>query len=314
MHVLEPAWETVKREFEAARGESEREARRRITYEFNQFFRRLRQYQAEADWFVAVLECAGKFASESAIFAVSGGKLELRGQHNLGLADGFSMAAKEAAGFAAAIESKEPTIALRSAGEVSEALGSADRSQRAHLFPVLNGERVVAIVFAAGEQEVDANALELIANLGSAALERRANANIHTQIIQARAAESDDEIAPEKDAARGENGATEHASQALPSWGDLPQEQREQHIRAQRFSRVAVAEMLLQRAEACRAGRQQNNLYLYLKNEINKARETYRSRFMNVPSMVDYLHLELIRAAVDGNENNLGAEYPGPLA
>jgi len=35
---------------------------------------------------------------------------------------------------------------------------------------------------------------------------------------------------------------------------------------------------------------------------------------MNVsPTMVDYLHLEMVRSLADDDPNNLGPEYPGPL-
>jgi hypothetical protein len=84
-------------------------------------------------------------------------------------------------------------------------------------------------------------------------------------------------------------------------------------VRAQRFSRVKVAEMELSRPEACRAGREKGNLYLFLKNEIEAARNAFREQFMLIPSMVDYLHLELVRAAAEGDEKRLGADYPGQL-
>jgi hypothetical protein len=51
-----------------------------------------------------------------------------------------------------------------------------------------------------------------------------------------------------------------------------------------------------------------------LKKEIDAARETFRNQFMGDRSMVDYLHLELVSAAAEGDEAKLGADYPGPLA
>ena len=71
--------------------------------------------------------------------------------------------------------------------------------------------------------------------------------------------------------------------------------------------------MQLARPEACRAGREQRDLYLLLKSEIEQARETYRKQFMTIPSMVDYLHLALVQTPAEGDEVKLGAEYPGPL-
>jgi hypothetical protein len=109
------------------------------------------------------------------------------------------------------------------------------------------------------------------------------------------------------------NGRTEAPIPALPAWADLDEQQRTLHIRAQRFSRVTIAEMQLFRPEACRAGREQSNLYIFLKGELDKAREIYRKQFMTIPSMVDYLHLELVRTVAGGDELKLGADYPGQL-
>jgi hypothetical protein len=96
-------------------------------------------------------------------------------------------------------------------------------------------------------------------------------------------------------------------------WADLDESQRQLHIRARRFARVAVAEMQLSKPEACRAGREQGDLYLFLKNEIDKAREIYSRQFRTMSSMADYLHLELVRNAAEGEDLKLGADYPGQL-
>jgi hypothetical protein len=99
----------------------------------------------------------------------------------------------------------------------------------------------------------------------------------------------------------------------MPTWADLSEKERALHLRAQRFARVAVAEMLLAKPNGARAGREQKDLYLFLKPEIDKARERYRKEFLTIPSMVDYLHLELVHSAAEGDEAKMGAEYPGQL-
>ena len=96
----------------------------------------------------------------------------------------------------------------------------------------------------------------------------------------------------------------------LPLWADLDESQRQLHIRARRFARVTVAEMQLSKPEACRAGREQGDLYLFLESEIDKAREIYSKQFRTISSMADYLHLELVRTAAGGDELKLGADYP----
>ena len=99
----------------------------------------------------------------------------------------------------------------------------------------------------------------------------------------------------------------------LPAWADLDEHQRQLHMRAQRFARVTVAEMQLAKPGECRAGRAKADFYLFLNKEIDKAREIYRKQFMTISSMVDYLHLELVQTAVEGDERKLGADYPGQL-
>ncbi len=297
MPAVDESWETIKREFTAAYSQAAQSARTQVTNELNQALRRLRNYQTQAEWLSAVLDGASRLAHQVALLELSNGVLTLRGQHNLHAPENFSFPVTAAPAFASAIESRDPIVALRTPSEVTGPLSGPDLSERAHLFPIANGSRVVAVLFAADADYLDLNGLELIAGLASAVLERRVNSDLHAQIASA--------------APPGTNQALP-VSKNLPAWADLSEEQRNLHIKAQRFSRVAVAEMELAKPEACRAGREQENLYVYLKNDIEKAREKFRLQFMTIPSMVDYLHLELVRAA-EGDELKLGADYPGQL-
>ncbi len=289
MHALDEACETIKRDFDAACAQ--------ITNELNQSLRRLRHYQSEAEWISAVLDGAARFVREVAVFSVNNGVLSLRGEYNLNLPEKLSFPVVSAAAFASAIQSKDLVIALRKPSEVGEALSVPAHGERAHIVPIPNGDRVAAVLFAADREYMDVNALEVIASLASAVLERRSNLSLHAQIVEPAPP------APKKEAPKT----------GLPGWVDLSEEQRSLHLRAQRFSRVEVAEMQLAHPEACRAGREQANLYMFLKKEIDTARETYRKQFMTIPSMVDYLHLEVVRTAAEGDELKLGAEYPGQL-
>jgi hypothetical protein len=166
----------------------------------------------------------------------------------------------------------------------------------------------VAILFAADQEYIDLNALELVAGLASAVLERYSNVSLHSRIEPATKERATEPAVPIQ-----REVAPPAAKPTLPAWADLSEGQRALHIRAQRFSRVAVAQMQLAKPEACQAGREQSNLYLFLKPEIEKARESYRKQFMTIPSMMDYLHIELVKTAAEGDEMKLGAEYPGQL-
>lgn len=289
IHSLDTAWRDIERRFEAACAQS----RAQVVNELNQLLRRFRQYSGEADWVRLVLEGASVFAGQVALFSLDAGSLRLRGQSNLDLPESLSFPCAQAAAFEAVRTSRDAVIALRTQTEVTEILGSSDPDERAHLFPISNPSRVAAILFAAVDAATDVQALELVAGLASCALERQANATQHSQIASA--------PVPSPRAAR------------LPAWAGLDESQRQLHIRARRFARVTVAEMQLSKPEACRAGREQSDLYLYLKNEIDKAREIYSTQFRTISSMADYLHLELVHTAADGDELKLGADYPGQL-
>jgi hypothetical protein len=297
VHALDQAWEIIRREFDSSCAQAARAARYQLTNELNQLLRRFRHYQNEADWIAALLDGAARFAQHAAIFSLHNDTLRLRAQSNLDLPDELVFELKSAPAFASAVETRDPVIALRTASEVTKHLAGAESTERCHLVPILNGARTVAILFVADQDYMDVNALELIAGVASAVLERSSNAGLHSRIAGM--------IKPE--------AAPVPPKPALPSWTELSEAQRALHIQAQRFSRVAVAEMQLAKPQACRAGREQNNLYLFLKPEIDKARESYRQRFMTIPSMVDYLHLELVNTAAEGDEMKLGAEYPGQL-
>ncbi len=299
MHALDQAFETIRREFDASCAQRARAARFQLTNELNQLLRRFRHYRDEAEWVAALLDGATRFAAHAAIFLLENETLRLRAHSNLDLPDGLTFPLASAPAFASAAETHDPVIALRTASEVTHDLAAAEPGERCHLIPIMNGARTVAILFAADQEYMDVNALELIAGIASAVLERQSNTALHAQI--APPAKSETRVPPPS------------KNPALPAWADLSEEQRNLHLRAQRFARVSVAEMQLAKPHACRAGREQSNLYLFLKPEIDSARESYRRQFMTIPSMVDYLHLELVNTAAGGDEMKLGAEYPGQL-
>lgn len=315
MQLPEAAWDSLRREFNAACSESARAARLQAALELNQLVRRLRQYQTEAEWVSCILDGAGKFVEQLAVFSLQNGTLRLRGKQNFDFAEDLSLPLESAGAFGSAVETKDPVVALRSPGEVGTALSTQNPADRAHILPVTNGSRVPALIFAADTDRVDLNALELIASIGSLVLERSSNTALHTHIAAFGAgALSGAGPRPAPGASPGSAPpSTPRLPPALPAWADLDENHRTLHLRAQRFSRVTVAELQLSRPEACRAGRDQANLYVFLKGELDKARDRYRKQFMTIPSMVDYLHLELVRTAAEGDELKLGADYPGQL-
>jgi hypothetical protein len=85
-------------------------------------------------------------------------------------------------------------------------------------------------------------------------------------------------------------------------------------VRAQRFARVRVAELRLYQSAEVKLGRAERNLYGALRAEIDAAREEFRREHLGgCPSMVDYVHLEIVRTLANDDDTLLGGEYPGPL-
>lgn len=310
MHPLDTLWEDIKREFSAACNQSAQAGRAEVFYELNQVLRRFRQYEGEADWVRLVIESASAFARQVALFSLENDVLNLRGQVNLEVPEVLTFPPGWAGAFEAVCQSKDTITALRTAGEVTEALSASDSGERAHLFPIANGSRLAAVLFASDGADTDVNALELISGMASSVLERQSNATLHSQILLGVQSAPMEQRAL---AAVGTDAPVAKPAARLPTWTELDEKQRHLHIRAQRFARVTVAEMQLAKPEACRAGREQGDYYLFLNKEIDKAREIYRTQFMTIPSMVDYLHLELVHTAAEGDEEKLGADYPGQL-
>ena len=311
MHAFDQALEAVRQQHEVTCAQAARASRYQVTNELNQVVRRFRNYRNESEWMAALLDGATRFVEQVAVFSVQGDGFHVRVQANLDIPPDLKISFADAAAFRSAVETRDPVIALRTPSEVTQALAGSDPGDRCHVIPIMNGARAVAMLFAADDEYMDGNALELIAGVASMVLERQSNTGLHAQIASAA---KPDAAELKKSEPEPEAEHLNHVKKAaLPAWADLSEDQRALHIRAQRFSRIAVAEMQLAKPQGCRAGREQGNLYLFLKPEIEKARETYRKQFLTIPSMVDYLHLELVKTAAEGDEMKLGAEYPGQL-
>lgn len=307
MHPLDPAWQALINEFDTAQARAASAAKTAVSENLNQTARRLKSYKADTDWYDAVLDGAAIFAPETALFAVESDRYVLKGARGLGLAADLAISAARAAAFRNAVESGELVMALATANEVSDTLAEAIPVNRALVLPVSNGSRVAALLFCVAREGTDANALELIVTIASSVLERHSRGPAHLQIAAAQLP-----VAAAPAPSKPDATAAEPAGRSVP-WKDVPESDLLQHLRAQRLARVKVAEMELYRPEACEAGRAQQNIYLFLKREIDSARETFRNQFLTTGSMVDYLHLELLARLAQNETASLGADYPGQM-
>jgi hypothetical protein len=85
------------------------------------------------------------------------------------------------------------------------------------------------------------------------------------------------------------------------------------HMEARRFARLLVSEIKLYNEHHVLEGRENRDLYLRLKRDIDRSREMYEKRVSaQVSRRIDYFHDEIIRILGDNDPSTLGSDYPGP--
>lgn len=209
----------------------------------------------------------------------------------------------------AAIETRDPMVALGTATEISpvlaEAFGSVfqrSADQKAYLFPVQTRHSVVAMLIAAGV-EVSAP-IELLCEAAGMRLEA---AGIRSSGAPGPNPKSAGSIELAQEVPASETSAPR-------AWGELSLEDQKLHLQAQRIARVRVAEMRLYHENELRSGVAGSDIYGALQNEINSARDQFLQTFLSKsPTMVDYLHLEILRSLAHDDDRLLGNNYPGPM-
>jgi hypothetical protein len=311
------------------------ESRRALAEELNQAVRRLRLAADADDLYLNLLDVTVPFCEQAAVFSIHDKRARaerMRRPAPVHPGEGAavpSLPALEfqvsaAAAFSAAIDTRDPVIAMSTRAEVSPELVRlfAHRpDERVYLFPLVAGGQVAGILYAAGG--VHAPTLELLSEV--AGLRLHALAAVPASVRAAAAAagpaiasrpEPDRLVAistnlkaPEVAAAPAANPPKQHKE-----WWALTREQQQKHLAAQRFARVQVAEMRLAKPGALRSGRASHDIYAALKQPIDEARQKFRENHMTaLPTVVDYLHLELVRSLANDDAIMLGPDYPGPL-
>jgi predicted RecB family endonuclease len=284
-------------------------ARKELAEELNQAVRRLRECARADDVWDVLAASTAPFCDRAAVYSVSGDML--RGESVRGLdplnAERLRELAfdiQEAGAFAGVVETREPVVALASSGEIGTVnleLFGHPADDRVYLFPVLSRQSVVGVLYAASEsREVEIAALEMLAVTASAALDALAAVEPPAPVKIQPALVALEQAPP--------------AAVQAPDWTALPRADQEPHLRAQRLARVLAAEIRLYQPDAVRSGRARRDLYSALRQEVEGARETFRRECMAAcPSMIDYLHLELVGSLANGDARLFGLSYPGPL-
>jgi hypothetical protein len=282
-----------------AAAESRAAAERDLARKLNQAIRCLRGSE-NGDWSTELVQATQGFCDRAALFTLQDGSLHLEAARGAVPAKPLDDVPLETApAFANAVESRDTVIAMRTKGELSPRIASwtgEAESWRSYIFPVASRGHVLGLLYAdADHRAVESSALELLA------IAAGAFAGEHAAAAQ-KPAELASVVAP-----TGQKPVT-------VAWTSLTREQQDLHHRAQRFSRVQVAEIRLYKSENVKKGRAGRCLYTSLKTEIDAAREAYRNDYLCASdTMVDYLHPELVRTLANDDAELLGPDYPGPL-
>jgi DNA gyrase/topoisomerase IV subunit B len=297
--LFEDRFQQLSTDAENLFAEARERVRRDYADQINQAVRRMRLAPDAEELNATLVDTAACFASSAAVFTVEGDIAageRIRGV-NEEAAEKFAslrLPLASAPALAGAVESREPAVAAAIPGEVSQEmvdLAGHGAEGRVSVFPVISREKTVALLYAWGNPQ--GPALETLAQVASA---------IRTAMDPAPAPPPEPLL------------QIEPAPKAKPSWDSLSPEEQQLHLRAQRSARVQVAELRLYESEAVKSGRASRDLYGALRQKIDDARgEFHRTFFTKCPSMVDYLHLELVRTLANDDPELLGKEYPGPL-
>ncbi len=302
MPLLPPPRDPISTQFDAARKAVDEQltslaltlkdqaakSRRDLTGQLSQHFRRLRTFENERTWIDAVLDACAPFSFRSVFFIVSKGNLEWKAARNVEVKAGIAVRLDQAPAFAAAFESAEITVALKTSGELSKALSNSlgeEPQERITLAPISANGRVLAILYA---EDADAAGLELISIMAGSTLEahQRQSKASDTGLLQ---------IAP-------------------AAGSGMSLEDEELDFRAQRFARLRVSEIRLYETVKVQDGRQSKTLYRTLQLRIDDAREAYRNQFAAASStLVDHLDREFVRTLAQGDRELMGPDYPGPI-
>jgi hypothetical protein len=268
--------------------------------QLNQAARRIRQADNASEAGATLVDAASSFATSVLLLRIEGSRASTDALCGVpeDRAVGFrnqEIPLEKAPALAEAIRTLDPVTAIATPMEVSAELADLARgSERISIFPVVVNDRVPALLCAWGE--VESSAVELLAQVAAIAF----------RILP---------MSPDIVPVAGLVQAASPAPAPASSWDALSHQDQQIHLRAQRAARVEAAEIRLYERDGVEDGRKRRDLYNALRSRIDAARESFhKTYFSATPTMVDYLHLELLRTLAHDDPDLLGKDYPGPLA
>ncbi len=260
----------------------------------NQSLRRLREAAGEEHILRTLCESCAPFADLLVVLVFENNQARVVASRGFESGE-FSFEIGAAPAVVSAIESRDPVVALGTEAEVSAVLSQRihaahghDADQNAYLFPLNARHSTVAMLVALGSSPSNpplSAPIELLCGAAGIRLESLMQPALPVAIGPPRI-----------------------------SWETLTPDDQKLHLQAQRMARVKVAEMRLECAPELRRGIAAADIYLELGPVIEAARVLFRQNFLTKSStMVDYLHLEILRSLAHEEDRLLGPGYPGPL-
>ena len=276
--ILETRISQLSVEMEGLFAEARERGRRESADQLNQAVRRIRQAADLEELRAILLDAAAAFSTGAALFrdrrAGRAGRTHPRRTEEAAEAfGGLEIPLASAAALAGAVETRDPVIAVTSAGEVSARDGEAGRAPAGWARLDLPGGGTGARARPGVRLGNGAGIRPGIAEPGGGG---RLERDLDTAGSRGAAG-----AGPDRTRSRTEPPAPPVAPSAPPppaasAWDGLPPREQQIHLRAQRFARVQVAEMRLREADAVQSGRAQHNLYAALRQPIDAARAAFR--------------------------------------
>ena len=177
------------------------------------------------------------------------------------------------------------------------------------LAPLIVRQRMIALIYADGGQAksggVDRSALEILVQAAASWIELL----VLRKLFPPDGAAAAEPIAPESKNTPALEPLSETGRPATPSPG-VPAEMEELHRKARRFAKLLVDEIKLYHRDKVVQGKQNRDLYVRLREDIDKSRASYEKRYGQTPiAASDYFTVELIQNLADNNPHLLGSGF-----
>ena len=288
----------------AAAAETER-TRIATAEALNQILRRLRNTESDSALYDLLAEATSNYADRVVVLTLENNQAQAYAVARRAIDEGdLTFDTAKAAAFGAAIESKDPVTSVLAPSEVSAELATAfgGGDAKLYLFPLVARLEVIGVLVASGN--VLPGALELLSGAAGLKLE-----SLRPEVPVLKPLPSTEFVQIGLPAVAASGSAPERRA-----WTDLSADDQKLHLQAQRVARVKVAEMRLYHAEDLRRGVESRDVYGALRELIDDARNAFLRAFLSKSAtMVDYLHLELLRSLAHDDDRLLGETYPGPM-